>query len=275
MRRAGADLHIHTNYSDGSLSPEEVVSYAAKIGLSCISVTDHDSVFGVDKAIDAGKRYNVEIIPGVEVSAEEGGKEMHILGYCVNYSDPQFLGFLKDIRQDRIKRLYKMADNLKREGLEINAEDVIEFTGDVSISRLNIAKYMQASGLVPDWREAFKRYIGDTKPCYVSSFRYGSREVITAIKRAGGIPVIAHPAVNKLDRILPRLAEEGMEGIEAFHTEHDADTARRYEDFAREHGLLVTGGSDCHGGIKGSMLMGRVTIPYSYVEILKDAAKRS
>ncbi len=270
-----ADLHIHTKYSDGSFSPEEVLQRASEEGLCCIAITDHDSVSGVEEAIYAGKKRNIEVIPGVEVSAEEGGKEIHMLGYCIDYKDPVFLGFLSEIRQDRIKRLHKMVDALNSHGFSLTAEDVIKFAGDVSISRLHIAMYMEAKGLVSNWRVAFKKYIGDAKPCYVSSFRYSSKMVIDFIKKAGGVPVIAHPVVNSLDSILPRLVKEGLEGVEVFHTEQTGSIAKRYEKFANENGLLITGGSDCHGDAKGNILIGKTSIPYSYVEALKNGYKNS
>lgn len=268
-----ADLHVHTKYSDGSFSPEEAVRVASEEGLCCIAITDHDSVSGLDEAMSAGNTYKIEVIPGVEVSAEEGDKEMHILGYYVDYKDPVFLDFLSKIRQDRIKRLYKMVDALNGHGLSIDAEDLIKFAGDVSISRLHIARYMEVKGLVSNWRIAFKKYIGDTKSCYVSSFRYTSKTVIDFIKKANGLPVIAHPAVNRLDPILPRLIKEGLEGIEVFHSEQTGSTAERYEKFARENDLIITGGSDCHGDAKGTILIGRTSIPYSYVEALKNGSE--
>ncbi len=275
MRELLADLHIHTKYSDGSLSPEEVVRCASERGLCCIAITDHDSVSGIDEAIKAGKKYDIEVIPGVEVSAEEGNKEMHMLGYCMDYKDPIFLEFLGKIRQDRIERLHKMIEALNGHGFNIDPEDVLKFVGDISISRLHIARYMEAKALISNWRVAFKKYIGDTKPCYVSSFRYTSQMVMDAIKNAKGVPVVAHPVVNRLDAILPRLIEEGLQGVEVFHTEQSGSTAKRYKKFAIDNNLIITGGSDCHGDAKGAMLIGKTSIPYSYVEALKNGYKNS
>jgi 3',5'-nucleoside bisphosphate phosphatase len=269
-----ADLHIHTTYSDGSLSPKDVVRISGEKGLGCISITDHDSIFGIDEAMSAGNACNVEIIPGVEMSAEDFGRQMHILGYCIDYRNPVLLDFLAKIRQDRIARLYKMVELLQGRGLAIDAEDLIRSAGDASISRLHIAQYMHKTGLVSSWREAFKLYIGDNKPCYVSSFRYTSKQVIDIIKLSSGIPVIAHPGLSRLDKVLPRLISEGIEGIEAYHSEHSAGTGSAYEALARAHGLLVTGGSDFHGNIKGKPQIGEATIPYCYVEALKNALKR-
>jgi 3',5'-nucleoside bisphosphate phosphatase len=269
-----ADLHIHTRYSDGSLSPDDIVRIAGEKGLCCISITDHDSVFAIDQAICAGNDYNIEVIPGVEISAEEDGREMHILGYCIDHKDKELLDFLDKIRQDRIKRLYEIAERLNRHQVEIDVQELMDFTGDVSISRLHIAKFMQVKGLVANWREAFSRYIGDLKPCYVASFRYKSKEVIDTIKQSGGIAVIAHPGLSRLDNILTRLIQEGLGGIEAFHYEHSDKKAKQYQDFAEKYNLVVTGGSDCHGDLKGELLIGKSAIDYSYVEDLKNAAQR-
>jgi len=275
VRERLADLHIHTKYSDGSFSPEEVVRGASEREICCIAITDHDSVSGIDEAIKAGKECDIEVIPGVEVSAEEADKEMHILGYCMDYKDPLFLEFLSKIRQDRIERLHKMVSALNSHGFSIDPEDVLKFTGDVSISRLHIARYMESKGLISNWRVAFKKYIGDTKPCYVSSFRYTSQMVMDAIKNVKGVPVIAHPVVNRLDPILPRLIEEGLQGIEVFHTKQPGSIAERYKKFAIDNDLIITGGSDCHGDAKGAVLIGKTSIPYSYVEALKNGYKNS
>jgi len=264
-----ADLHIHTKYSDGSFSPEETVRTAKEQGLSCISITDHDSIFGLEKAISIGEKIGVEVIPGVEVSAEHNEKEMHILGYLIDYNNTGLLDFLSKIREDRRGRLFKMVESLNTHGLSMDAEDILEYTGDVSISRLHIAQYMEAKGLVSHWREAFKKYIGDTQPCYISSFRYTPKQVIDAIKSANGIAVVAHPGFDKLENILPSLIKDGIDGIEVYHTEHNASISKKYEEYAKENNLLITGGSDCHGTIKGKLLMGTVSVPYSYVEDLK------
>ena len=269
MKERRADLHVHTTYSDSTLSPEEAVRYAKEKGLSCIAIADHDSINGLDKAISAGLSCGVEVIPAVEVSAEEDEKEIHMLGYYIDYKDKEFLGILKQIREDRKERLYKMVDALNKHGFKIDAEDVIKFTGDVSISRLHIAQYMKFKELIPNWREAFKKYIGDDKSCYVASFRHSAKQTVELIKKAKGVAVIAHPGVNNVDSLLPKLIEQGIEGIEVFHSEHSASASRRYEKYAKEHNLVVTGGSDCHGNAKGSVLMGTVTVAYSYVEELK------
>jgi len=270
MKIRKADLHVHTTYSDGTFTPKEAVEYAKSKGLNCIAISDHDSVAGLKEALETAGLLGIEVIPAVEISAEEDGKELHILGYFIDFASKTLLDTLAQIRENRKQRLYKMVDALKRHGVDIDADDVIKFAKDVSISRLHVAQYMEAKGLVPSWRDAFKKYIGDDRPCYVASFRFTARQAIDLIKNSGGIPVIAHPGLNNVDGLLTKLVGYGIRGVEAFHTDHTKSVSMHYEDYARSNNLLVTGGSDCHGRAKGKILMGTVTIPYKYVEALKD-----
>lgn len=269
MREKRADLHVHTTHSDSSFSPERVVRYAKDKGLDCIGIADHDSINGLSEAIKVASSDGVEVVPAVEISAEEEGKEIHMLGYYIDYKDNNLLAALKQIREDRKKRLHKMVDALNQHGFNMDAEDIIRFFGDVSISRLHIAQYMKEKNLISSWRDVFKKYIGDDKPCYVASFRLSSKQVIDLIEEAKGVPVIAHPGLNKVDRLLPKLIEEGIKGLEAYHSEHKGFLPEHYVEYARKHGLVYTGGSDCHGDAKGAVLMGNVTVPYSCVEELK------
>lgn len=271
MRERRADLHVHTRYSDGSFSPEELVQCTKENSVDCIGVCDHDSINGLDEALRAGDSHGVEIVPAVEISAEEDAKEVHLLGYYIDYKDETLKQALIQIREDRKQRAYKMVDALNDHSFNIDAEDMIKSFGDVAISRLHIAQYMESRGLIPSWREAFKRYIGDDKCCYVGAFSLSPKQAIELITAAGGIAVIAHPGLTKIDNMLPKLIEQGMKGIEAFHAEHSSSVAQYYERYAIEHKLLVTGGSDCHGMAKGRILIGKVTVPYSYVEELKRA----
>ncbi|MFH1868600.1 MAG: PHP domain-containing protein [Candidatus Omnitrophota bacterium] len=273
MKEKRADLHIHTTYSDSSFTPERVVEYAKDKGLECIAIADHDSVNGLGQAMEAASSVGVEVIPAVEISAEEDGKEIHMLGYLIDYKDSKLLAVLQQIRDDRKKRLHKMVIALNQHGFNIDPEDIIRYSGDVSISRLHIAQYMKAKNLISSWREAFKKYIGDDKPCYVASFRLSTKQVIDLIEDAKGVPVIAHPGLNKVDKLLPKLIEEGIKGIEAYHSEHRGSVPEHYVEYARKHGLVYTGGSDCHGDSKGDVLMGNVTVPYSCVEELKRLSK--
>jgi len=266
-----ADLHVHTTYSDGSLTPQQVIEQASKVGLGCVGICDHDSINGLSEAISVGSSCGVEVIPGVEVSAEENGKELHILGYFIDYENSHLTDMLKQIRDDRKNRAHNIIKALNRHGFDIDAEDVMSFVGDVSLSRLHIAQYMESRKLIPCWRDAFDHYIGDGKPCYIANFRLCAKEAIDLITSASGIPVIAHPGVNGADDFLPSLIKQGIRGIEAYHPEQSSSMSSYYVKYAKEENLLVTGGSDCHGTVKGNLLMGTVTVSYSRVQDLKDA----
>ncbi|MFH1645505.1 MAG: PHP domain-containing protein [Candidatus Omnitrophota bacterium] len=270
MEKRRADLHIHTNCSDGTFTPLEVVELASSKGISCISICDHDTVSGVEEAMLAGRRLGVEIIPGVEISAEENGKELHILGYFVDYKDENFTRSLDQVREDRKERLFKIVDALNQYGIDIQAKDLLVFAGDVSISRLHIAKYLLEKGFVDSLQQAFNKYIGDNAPCYVANFRYSVKEAIELIKSAKGIPVVAHPGLNNVKDFLPDILEAGIEGIEVYHTRHNSALVSYYTKYAKANNLFMTGGSDCHGLNKEELLIGTVTVPYAFVEEMRN-----
>jgi len=265
-----ADLHIHTAFSDGTFTPEEVMAHANRVGLGCIAISDHDCVDAIRIAVKLQKSYNVELIPAVEITAQEKKKELHILGYFIDWQDERLTEILKQICRDRKERIYRMADRLKEYGIDADAEEVLKFAGKGAVSRLHVAKYLTEKDFLPSVKVAFDKYIGDGKPCYVSRFRFSLKEVIDIIKDAGGIAVIAHPGLNNVSQMLPTLVENGIEGIEVYHSDHTKSVAKELEQFAHKHNLLITGGSDCHGMNKGKVLMGKIRLPYRYVEKLKE-----
>jgi hypothetical protein len=267
-----ADLHIHTYYSDSTFSPEEVVSCAKEKGLSAIAICDHDSMEGIASCIEAGKISGVEIIPGVELTVEKLDAEIHLLGYFIDYKSASFNTELKKMRNARVDRIRKMVDKLSREGIEVDAEKVLKSAGRGSVGRLHLAQEILKTGQVSGFKEIFEKYIGFAKPCYFSSLRFTPREAIEAIRSVGGVPVLAHPATIGKDEYIPELVEYGLRGIEIYHTDHKPSMVKRYEGIAKEHGLLVTGGSDCHGMGKGRVLIGTVKVPYEIVDRLKEEA---
>ncbi len=267
-----ADLHIHTIFSDGTFTPEEVMAYAKKIGLSCIAIADHDCVDGVEIAIGLQETYDVELIPAVEITAQENNKELHVLGYFINWRNEKLKEILKQMCQNRKERIYEMADKLKEYGIDADAEEIIKYAGGKVISRLHVAKYLVEKGFIPSLKIAFDRYIGDGKPCYVNRFRFSLKEIINIIKDTGGISVIAHPGLGNVSEILPALVENGIEGIEVYHSDYTGSVSKKLEKFAQEHNLLITGGSDCHGANKKQVLMGKIKLPYRYVQRLKEYA---
>ena len=266
------DLHIHTIFSDGTFTPEEVMAYAKGIGLSCIAIADHDCVDGIEIAIGLQKTYDVEIVPAVEITAQENNKELHILGYFIDWRNEELKKILEQMCQNRKERIYKMADKLKEYGIDADAEEIIEYAGGKVISRLHVAKYLVEKGFIPSLKIAFDKYIGDGKPCCVGRFRFSSKEIIDIIKDTGGIAVIAHPGLGNISEILPTLVKNGIEGIEVYHSDYTRSISKKLAKFAQEHNLLITGGSDCHGTNKKQVLMGKIRLPYKYVQRLKEYA---
>lgn len=270
-----ADLHVHTHLSDGTFSPKEVVEYAKKIGLSCIAITDHDCVDGIEPARKIAGKLGLEIIPGVEMTAQEKGAEVHLLGFYPDLKDRRFLKKLEFIRKSRVDRIYKMAEKLKKYNVRIDPEKVLRLSGEGSVGRLHVASVLEDEGYVSSIKEAFRRYIGDKGPCYVSHFEMTAKDAINELKRIGAVVVFAHPHLMGGDALIPKFVKYGLDGIEAYHSEQSRSVSERYAALAEELGLLVTGGSDCHGLNKDEVLMGKVKVPYSVVEELKRCARNT
>ena len=259
------DLHVHTTYSDGSLSPEEVVQHAQRLGLAAIGVADHDDVGGINQAIWAGHSRGVEIVPAVELTSGLNGREIHLLGYLVDHNDRKLREKLKEFRYHRYKRMEKMVEKLRELGVTMYFEAVRRVAGHGSLGRLHLARALFQERLVNTVQEAFDRYIGIGKPAYVEKPRLDMSAAFALITSAGGVPVLAHPKFARIDGDIPELVGLGLRGIEVFYSKHTPEDIDRYLALAEEYDLLVTGGSDCHGVIKDSMLMGSVKLPYRYL----------
>jgi 3',5'-nucleoside bisphosphate phosphatase len=269
-----ADLHVHTHYSDSTFSPEEVVACAKDKGLSAIAICDHDSVDGIDPCTEIGKELDVEIIPGVELTVEKEDAEIHILGYFIDYKLGWLRKKLKCTQGHRVDRIYRIVEKLGNEGIKIGASDVFKLAGKGSVGRLHVAQALIKSGKVKTYREVFDKYIGFLKPCYVSNVRFTPQEAIGMVLEAGGVPVVAHPHTMGKHDYIPELVGCGLRGIEVYHTDHKTSAVKRYEEIAKGYGLLVTGGSDCHGMGKGRILLGGVRVPYTFVEKLKSESEK-
>lgn len=275
-----ADLHIHTHHSDGTFAPEEVVRRAKHLGLSAISITDHDTVAGISAAKAAASQ-ELEVIPGVELTAAFKGagpfkdRELHILGYFLKWADPSFSHFLSEMQTYRLGRIQAMIDQLRTQKVAtVTLEEVRSVAGKGTVGRPHLAQVLVGRGVVSSLQEAFDRYLGDNAPCFVKGATLTVPKAVQTLKAVGGVAVLAHPYRIVEDSWIPELVAAGIQGIEAYHSEQSASVAKRYEQMAREHRILVTGGSDCHGFRKSKgPLIGSVTVPYSIVERLKASAR--
>jgi predicted metal-dependent phosphoesterase TrpH len=267
-----ADLHLHTNFSDGTLSPEQLVLEANRLGFSAIAITDHDILDGIEPALSVGERYGVEVIAGVELSAESDGEEIHILGFYVDWQNQQFQQKLAQFRDSRRVRAMAIVDKLNQLGVDIGYDDVLRRADCSSVGRPHVAAALVERGDVSSASEAFYRFLGDGGPAYVPKHKLSPAEAIAMILDVGGIPVLAHPGVLQ-QSIVPDLVSCGLMGLEAFHPYHSVETSDYYCDLAEKYNLLITGGSDCHGQAKGRMVMGIVRLPYEHVNALKVARR--
>jgi predicted metal-dependent phosphoesterase TrpH len=269
-----ADLHMHSNASDGTNPPRKVVELSKAHGLSCIALTDHDTVEGLEEAIKASLEFGVEVIPGIEFNCYYKDQEVHILGYCINYKDKNFIEKIeemKKLRNDRAKAIIKKLNEL---GIEITMKDVLEFAPEGFIGRPHIARAMVKKNYVRDVKEAFEKYIGVGGPAYVERYRITPIEAIGLILENGGVPVLAHPGLLLNDGIIEELVRAGLVGIEVFHSKHTKEDEKRYLKKASSYNLIITGGSDFHGvEVDGKDLLGTIKLDYKYVEILKSRSK--
>lgn len=241
-------------------------------GLSVLAVTDHDTTAGIDAAMGAARGTRLEIIPGVELSADVPEGEVHVLGYCVDWHDTYFQAMLDQFREGRYGRAEKMTQKLAALGAAISFERVKEIAGDGSIGRPHVARALLEAGYVTSVSEAFEKYIGRNGPAYVERFRLKPQDAVALILRAGGVPVLAHPR-DVTDWIEP-LAKAGLLGVEVYYAAYDEPTRAKLLRLTKQFGLLATGGSDFHGLNKMAHLgaLGEVNVPPEVVGKLKEKA---
>lgn len=275
------DLHVHTNFSDGVFTPTQVIEYASQVGLSAVSITDHDTVDGVEEAIQAGKKYGVEVISGIELSAELDNitkTEMHILGYYVNHKSKTFNDALAIFKKVRLQRAKDIFEKLKTLNITLDPKGLIEGVGDKIVGRLHFAKALLEKGYVSSISEAFQLYLGLDKPAYVPKHYISPKDAISLIIRAGGIPVLAHPYYGHYSNknIFKGLINDGLMGIEAWHKSHPQHIVKKFLSIAEDMNLIATGGSDCHGvyGNETTPLLGKIKVPYSVVEALEEKKRQ-
>jgi len=260
------------------MAPAEVVKLAVREGFTAISICDHDTVAGLPEAIAAAEEAGLELIPGLELGTYFGKIEAHILGYCLDYQNPSLAAVLSRLCEERVKRMEEMIRLLAKAGVELDRTEIERgvLLKNGSVGRLHLARALVAQGFVAEIKEAFHKYIGRGKPAYVPRAHLSPSEGCTVIRQAGGIPVLAHPSQLNSERAVRKLVKEGIMGIEAFFCTAgggvDSALAEHYCRLAEKHGLLITGGSDCHQESDGKFLLGTVKLDYKYVELLKEKA---
>ena len=265
-----ADLHLHTFFSDGTFTPEELVERASKLGFAAIALTDHDTVEGCGRAAAACAAANTEFISGTELTAEHADTEVHILAYFVDTQNQALLTRIAGFQSVRQSRIREMVAALNKLGIPLKAESVFALANCKSPGRPHVARAMVKEKLIGNLDEAFERYLKKGRPAWVPKTKMSALEGVELIHQAGGLAVMAHPGLNRTDEIIPDLVTAGLDGIECFHTKHSTAMSERYLEIAEKYNLLVTGGSDCHGFSKNKPLIGTVKLPYEYVEKMKE-----
>lgn len=264
------DLHAHTLFSDGLLTPEAVVARAVERSLAALAITDHDSLEGLARArVAAGSQ--VELVSGIEMSTALEGVDLHILGYYLDPDHDELNETLARFRQERVQRAIQMVERLVAIGAPVDADVVMTLAGPGVVGRPHVAEALVQAGHVESVDEAFRRFLGARGEAFVPRPAFRPEKAIALIHAAGGVSVIAHPGSALPDRVVEGLAAAGLRGIEVWHPQHGAASVRRYRQLARRLGLLETGGSDFHGYPRGIEL-GDLPVPASVLGPLKEAA---
>jgi predicted metal-dependent phosphoesterase TrpH len=270
------DLHTHSSYSDGLLSPAALVAEAATRGVRFLGLTDHDTVAGIPEAQQAGVELGVEVIPGVELSTSlSGGEDVHLLGYFIDVTNEEFLAGLAAFAAARHERAARILARLREIGIGLDADQVYALSGHGTIGRPHIARALVAAGHAADLPDAFSRLIGRNKPAYIPRPRVDPRDAIALVKAAGGVPVLAHPfSPGGVEGVLDRLLPVGLQGMEVDYGEYTPEDRATLRQIAARRGLIATGGSDFHGVGVGSpsRVLGGPPVPLAAVENLRAAA---
>ena len=283
MSARNVDLHVHSSCSDGTLSPRELVDYATEKNLAAFALTDHDTVDGLDEAIQyaaglSAEQGNIEVIPGIELSTEYQGADIHVVGLYIDHNNRDFQGKLREFVDSRTTRNQKMCGLLTQAGVPVTYEELQAAYPDAVITRAHYAGYMLEKGYVKSRQEAFDRYVGDHAPCYIPREKITPAQAVQLILQAGGAPVLAHPILyhmsdERLDTLVQELKEAGLMGIEAVYSTYTAADERRIRALAEKYGLFISGGSDFHGANKPGLDLGtgygRLFVPEELLTVIK------
>jgi predicted metal-dependent phosphoesterase TrpH len=274
----GYDLHTHTSFSDGTNTPTENVALAAERGLAGLAITDHDTTEGFDEAVAAAAAADLEMVTGIEFSAEYEGASLHVLSYWVDPADEPLRAELKRLTDTRLRRGEMMVEKLQELGYEISFDQVREIAGGGLIARPHVAKAMVEAGIVPTEKEAFDRFISDDGIAYVPKHALHPVDALALIRGAGGVCVLAHPGMWKgagsvPDGLIEEMAEGGMVGLEVDHPDHDDQQRAYYRAMAERLDLVPTGASDCHGARYGYRLGCETTDTERFAELRRRAGR--
>jgi predicted metal-dependent phosphoesterase TrpH len=267
---------MHTTASDGRCTPRELVDRVVAAGITIMAVTDHDTTASYAEIDTLARSRGIDAIPGIEITAVEAGRDVHMLGYFLNPTDTRLIEFLRVQRETRVKRVHAIAARLAELGVPIDLDALLDEAQrnlGRSIGRPQVARALQAAGHVANTKEAFDRFLSNDGPAFVSRPGSPPEVVIGIIHRAGGIASLAHPGRTRIDPRIKALAITGLDALEVYHSDHDEAAVQRYRDMATELGLLMTGGSDFHGDPTHGIEPGASTLPPQEWERL-DAARR-
>ncbi|EEF58458.1 PHP domain-containing protein [Pedosphaera parvula] len=268
-----ADLHLHTNFSDGTFTPEELAMHGKRHELAAMALTDHDTLEGCERMGAACETNGIEFVTGTELTAELRGVELHLLGYFLDVNNQKLLTEVARFQAVRQNRIREMVEKLNQLGVPLQAEAVFRIANCRSPGRPHVARALVQEGLCGSLDEAFDRFLKANRAAWVPKCQMSALDAIALIHQAGGVAVMAHPGLNRTDDVIPELVEAGLDGIECFHSKHSNSTSRHYLAMAERYQLLITGGSDCHGMNKGKPLVGSVKLPYQHVIKLKERAE--
>ncbi|MDR1629193.1 MAG: PHP domain-containing protein [Oscillospiraceae bacterium] len=272
------DLHTHTVYSDGSMTPAQLVRHAKENGLAAIAVTDHDTVSGVSEAMDEGAHAGLEVIPGIELSAQ-ADTETHILGFYIDIHNQNLQNALRKAVDSRRERIAKTGEALKRLGFDIPLHEVFALAPEGLVGRAHYAKLMMEKGYVKSVKEAFERYLSFGCPAYCGRQAMTARECVELIKACGGYAFLAHPHLTKktdgvLLDFLKELQGYGLDGLEGYYTDYTPEMQQKYQTVAQQLGLKICGGTDFHADMKPHIKigvgLGNLNIPYSVLKNIRD-----